>query len=91
VLDILFDLVYNEYEIYITQEDTTMKTYKCKVCGEVFTVDLPVAGHAWSVWVNETGLVHKRTCSECGEEETANHNIPSGEVTCIDCGADIIN
>ena len=67
------------------------KTTSCKICGEVFTVDLPVAGHAWSVWVNETGLVHKRTCSECGEEETANHNIPSGEVTCIDCGADIIN
>lgn len=67
------------------------KTTSCKRCGAGFTVDLPAIGHIWSAWINETGLVHKRTCSECGAEEEARHNIPSGSVTCTDCGADIIN
>ena len=67
------------------------KTTSCKHCGAGFTVELSALGHAWSAWVKKTGLVHSRTCSVCGAEETANHNIPSGEVTCTDCGADIIN
>jgi hypothetical protein len=67
------------------------KTTSCKRCNAGFTADIPATGHTWSKWSNETGLVHKRTCSECGEEETANHNIPAGSVTCTDCGADIIN
>lgn len=67
------------------------KTTSCKRCGAGFIVDLPAIGHIWSAWVKETGLVHKRTCSECGAEEEASHNIPSGSVTCTDCGADIIN
>lgn len=67
------------------------KTTSCKRCNAGFTVDLPAIGHSWSAWVNETGLVHKRTCSTCGAEEEASHNIPSGSVTCTDCGADIIN
>ena len=67
------------------------KTTSCKRCSAGFTVELPAIGHIWSAWVNETGLVHKRTCSECGAEEEASHNIPSGSVTCTDCGADIIN
>ena len=67
------------------------KTTSCKRCGAGFTVELPAIGHIWSAWINETGLVHKRTCSECGAEEEARHNIPSGSVTCTDCGADIIN
>ena len=72
-----------------TQEG--QKTTSCKRCSAGFTVELPAIGHIWSAWVNETGLVHKRTCSECGAEEEARHNIPSGSVTCTDCGADIIN
>ena len=67
------------------------KTTSCKRCNAGFTVDIPAIGHIWSAWIKETGLVHKRTCSECGAEETANHNIPAGSVTCTDCGADIIN
>ena len=67
------------------------KTTSCKRCSAGFTVELPAIGHTWSAWVNETGLIHKRTCSECGAEEEASHNIPSGSVTCTDCGADIIN
>ena len=67
------------------------KTTSCKRCNAGFTVDIPATGHIWSAWIKQTGLVHKRTCSECGAEETANHNIPAGSVTCTDCGADIIN
>ena len=67
------------------------KTTSCKRCNAGFTVDIPATGHIWSAWIKESGLVHKRTCSECGAEETANHNIPAGSVTCTDCGADIIN
>ena len=67
------------------------KTSSCKRCGAGFTVELYATGHTWLDWVNKTGLVHSRTCSICGAEEEANHNIPSGEVTCTDCGADIIN
>ena len=67
------------------------KTTSCKRCSAGFTVDIPATGHIWSAWIKETGLVHKRTCSECGAEETENHNIPAGSVTCTDCGADIIN
>ena len=67
------------------------KTTSCKRCNAGFTVDIPATGHIWSAWIKETGLVHKRTCSECGAEETENHNIPAGSVTCTDCGADIIN
>ena len=67
------------------------KTTSCKRCNAGFTVDIPATGHIWSAWIKETGLVHKRTCSECGAEETANHNIPAGSVTCTGCGADIIN
>ena len=36
-------------------------------------------------------FVCKVTFIECGAEETENHNIPAGSVTCTDCGADIIN
>ena len=67
------------------------KTTSCKRCNAGFTVDIPATGHIWSAWIKESGLVHKRTCSECGAEETENHNIPAGSVTCTDCGADIIN
>ena len=74
-----------------TCTENGQKTTSCKRCSAGFIVDLPAIGHIWSAWVKETGLVHKRTCSECGAEEEASHNIPSGSVTCTDCGADIIN
>ena len=74
-----------------TCTDDGQKTTSCKHCSAGLIVDIPATGHTWSDWVMDTGRVHKRTCSVCGEEETANHNIPSGEVTCTDCGADIIN
>ena len=67
------------------------KIANCKRCAAGFVVELPATGHSWSNWVKKTGLVHSRTCTICGAEEEASHNIPAGSVTCTDCGADIIN
>ena len=50
-----------------------------------------ISGISSALAVKKTGLVHARTCSVCSTEEEANHNIPSGSVTCTDCGSDIIN
>ena len=74
-----------------TCTDDGRKTTSCKHCGAGFTVDIPATGHKWSDWTKKTGTVHSRTCSACGAEEEARHTIPSGEVTCTGCGADIIN
>ena len=74
-----------------TCTDPGEQTKRCSRCSYVLIIEIPATGHNWSDWVNETGLVHKRTCSECGAEEEASHNIPAGSVTCTDCGADIIN
>ena len=67
------------------------QTKTCTRCGQGLIDSIPATGHSWSAWVMENGRLHKHTCSVCGEEETANHNIPAGTVTCTDCGADIIN
>ena len=67
------------------------KVASCKRCPAGFVVELPATGHNWSAWVKKNGRVHSRTCSVCGEEEEADHNIPAGSVTCTDCGQDIIN
>ena len=63
----------------------------CTRCGAGFINEIPATGHAWSAWEWANGRVHMRVCSTCGAEEEANHNIPSGSVTCTDCGEDIIN
>jgi len=74
-----------------TCTDPGRQTKTCKRCGAGFINEIPATGHSWSAWGKDTGRVHKRTCNTCGAEETANHNIPSGSVTCTDCGADIVN
>ena len=67
------------------------QTKRCSRCSYVLVIETPATGHDWSEWINDTGRVHKRTCSKCNLEETANHNIPAGGVICTDCGAAIIN
>ena len=74
-----------------TCTDIGRQTKRCSRCGYAIVIETPATGHTWSDWAHETGLVHKRVCSVCNAEETQNHNIPSGSVTCTDCGADIIN
>ncbi len=70
---------------------TGYQTTHCKRCGEGLFSEIPATGHSWSQWTYENGRVHVRTCSVCGEREEANHSIPSGTVTCTDCGMDIVN
>lgn len=67
------------------------QTKRCKRCSYVLVIEIPATGHTWSAWEKDTGSKHMRTCSVCHAVEKANHNIPSGSVTCTDCGADIIN
>lgn len=67
------------------------QTKRCSRCSYALIIETPATGHDWSEWINDTGRVHKRTCSNCNLEETANHNIPAGDVICTDCGAAIIN
>ena len=74
-----------------TCENAGSITQRCTVCSQGFVIEIPATGHAWSEWKNDTGRIHKRTCNTCGAEETANHNIPKGDVVCTDCGAAIIN
>lgn len=74
-----------------TCTDYGTRTIRCSRCSYVIVVEIPVTGHQWSAWVNATGRVHKHTCSVCGAEEEAPHNIPAGDVICTDCGAAIIN
>lgn len=78
----------------VTQPTCTQEgrqTKRCSRCSYAIVIETPATGHTWSDWAHETGLVHKRTCSTCGAEETQNHNIPDGDVICTDCGAAIIN
>ena len=77
-----------------TQPTCTEKgrqTMRCSRCSYAIVIEIPATGHTWSDWEKDTGRVHKHTCATCGEVETANHNIPSGDVICTDCGAAIIN
>lgn len=74
-----------------TCEDAGSQTKRCTRCSYAIVVETPATGHQWSAWEKDTGRVHKHTCSVCGQTETANHNIPAGEVVCTDCGAAIIN
>lgn len=67
------------------------QTLTCSRCGMGLINTLPATGHSWSAWAYENGRLHKRTCSVCSAEEEANHDIPSGSVTCTGCGEDIVN
>ena len=71
--------------------DNGRQTKSCSRCSYAIVVEIPATGHTWSDWENDTGRVHKHTCSTCGAVETENHSIPSGDVICTGCGAAIIN
>ena len=57
---------------------------KCSVCGEVLDAqqDIPATGeHTWGGWSKVDDTNHKRTCSVCQGEETAEHTWNGGEIT----------
>ena len=56
--------------------DPAILTYKCKACGDTYTVESTtgVSAHKWGEWVAKggdcsTGVVQVRTCSECQLQE----------------------
>ena len=86
-----------------TCNDGGYTTYTCADCGHSYISDYVAAlGHDWSEWTeDENGQTHSRTCANCGETETEEHNwndwvynkdatlCKNGTKTrtCQDCGA----
>lgn len=86
-----------------TCNDGGYTTYTCADCGHSYISDYVAAlGHDWSGWTeDENGQTHSRTCANCGESETEEHNwndwvynkdatlCKNGTKTrtCQDCGA----
>ncbi len=86
-----------------TCNDGGYTTYTCADCGHSYISDYVAAlGHDWSEWTeDENGQTHSRTCANCGESETEEHNwndwvynkdatlCKNGTKTrtCQDCGA----
>ncbi|MBQ3194392.1 MAG: hypothetical protein IJO21_00940 [Oscillospiraceae bacterium] len=65
--------------------------YTCTLCGATKNGELAATGtHVWAGWQNVDGSNHKRSCTDCGVEETAGHTWNLGQVdkqpTCKDTG-----
>ncbi len=58
-----------------------VKTYTCKVCGKTREEYIPGPDHSYGNWANADSTKHKRTCTACGNEETADHTWNSGSIT----------
>lgn len=65
-----------------TCKEEGVKTYTCSGCKGTKTE--PVAkttAHNYGSWTKVNDTTHKRTCTACSKEETANHTWNSGSVT----------
>ena len=71
----------------------------CEICGDTVETVLEKAGHAWGEWPAD-GDQHTRTCTVCGEKQSASHNYGAYSfdadkdadhhfAVCADCGASI--
>lgn len=74
-----------------TCKETGVKTYTCTGCNATKTETVAKStSHKYGSWTKVTDTTHKRTCSVCSKEETANHSWNSGTVTkaatCIESG-----
>ena len=74
-----------------TCKETGEKAYSCTTCGASKTETLEkTADHSFGSWAKADDANHKRTCSNCGREETAAHTWDDGKVTkaptCKDTG-----
>lgn len=59
-----------------------VKTYTCSDCSDTKTETVPATGqHTWGGWSKVDDTNHKRTCSVCQGEETAEHTWNGGEIT----------
>lgn len=57
-------------------KDPTIETYKCKVCGDEYTIESEegVSAHQWGEWVTtggdcSTGVIQIRSCTVCSAQE----------------------
>ncbi len=65
-----------------TCKETGVKTYTCTACGATKTEEIAkTTTHIWGSWTKANDNQHKRVCSVCSKEETANHGWNNGTVT----------
>ena len=65
-----------------TCKEAGVKTFACTACNATKTEDIAkTTTHTWGAWAKKDGDQHKRVCSVCNQEETANHGWNAGTVT----------
>lgn len=65
-----------------TCKETGTKTFACTTCNASKTESvIKTSNHQYSSWTKANDTTHKRTCTACSKEETANHTWNSGSVT----------
>ncbi len=63
-------------------KNTGIKTYTCTGCNTAKTEDIAkTTDHRYGSWTKVSDATHKRTCSVCAKEETADHTWNSGAIT----------
>lgn len=63
-------------------KETGVKTYTCTACNATKTETIAkTTDHKYGSWTKVNDTTHKRTCSVCSKEETANHSWNGGSVT----------
>ncbi len=67
---------------YPSCKETGEKTYTCTTCNSAKKETLSKTNdHNYSAWSKVNDATHKRTCSVCTKEESANHSWNSGMIT----------
>lgn len=57
-----------------TCQQTGSQKLTCTACGASRTETIPITGHAFGACEFVDENTHKRTCADCGQEDTANHD-----------------
>lgn len=58
-----------------------VKTYTCTACGGTKTEAIAASDHTYGGWQMVSDTTHKRICTGCAAEETANHSWGEGQIT----------
>jgi len=65
-----------------TCKETGVKTFTCTTCNATKTESVAKTNdHKYGSWTKVNDTTHKRTCSICSIDETANHSWNSGSIT----------
>ena len=63
-------------------KEVGVKTYTCTACNATKTETIAkTTDHKYGNWTKVNDTTHKRTCSVCSKEETANHSWNGGSIT----------